>query len=437
MTEPTDPRLDETLTETFARRSRAVGPLTGDLADVVRRAHHRRTKRRTLTAMTSIAILAAGVGGLVGLGQLGDDAPARSAGGPSTTVAGPAGAWFVCHGERTDDAGRRRYDWCELETGYANPLWSCTGPIADPAVDGDDRPRFESCSAVGEAFDDNFFCTSGTLVEPAPSIPCFAPPTTAIVGTLPPLPTDPVAPFPSVPTPSLPGSTVPPVPATTAVACTDCGSAPDEQIYAVVAGDSLAGIAERFGIRLDQLLQYNGWTADQVLLVGTVVRIPPGSTPAVEPPRVAAIGDSVMLGASDVLVPRGWTVYADAGLQLADAIPIVEQMATAGVLADTQTVIVHLGTNGPFTADQLDALLEPLSGVPNVLLYTVRADRAWTEPNNALLRSRDQPGDNIALIDWDVRSQECTGDCFAGDGIHLNANGKDFYADLARDWTGQ
>ncbi len=156
----------------------------------------------------------------------------------------------------------------------------------------------------------------------------------------------------------------------------------------------------------------------------------------VESPRVIAIGDSVMLGASDVLTPRGWTVVAQTSLQMKDAVPMVEEMAANGVFADTQAAIIHLGTNGNFDQDTLNALLAPLSSVPNVLIYTIRANRSWTASNNALLRARDQPGDNIALIDWEVRSQECTNNCFAGDGIHLNNTGKEFYADLARDWTG-
>ncbi len=155
-----------------------------------------------------------------------------------------------------------------------------------------------------------------------------------------------------------------------------------------------------------------------------------------ESPRVIAIGDSVMLGAADVLVPRGWTVVAQTSLQMKDAVPMVQQMADAGVFAETQAAIIHLGTNGPFDKETLDALLAPLSSVPNVLLYTVRANRSWTAGNNALLRARDNPNDNILLIDWEVRSQECTNNCFAGDGIHLNNTGKEFYANLARDWTG-
>lgn len=149
-----------------------------------------------------------------------------------------------------------------------------------------------------------------------------------------------------------------------------------------------------------------------------------------------AIGDSVMKGAADVLGPRGWTVVAQESLQMVDAVPMVEDLAARGVFDDTEALIIHLGTNGNFSEDTLNALLAPVSHVPNVLLYTVRANRSWTASNNQLLRNRDRPGDNIVLIDWEVESNNCPGNCFAGDGIHLNYDGKVFYADLARDWTG-
>jgi hypothetical protein len=102
-----------------------------------------------------------------------------------------------------------------------------------------------------------------------------------------------------------------------------------------------------------------------------------------------------------------------------------------------EVVIIHLGTNGPIEAGTLDDLMAPLSSVPNVLLLTVRADRAWTASNNAIIRARDHPNDNIKLIDWEVESQRCTGNCFAADGIHLSADGQVFYANLIGDFTGK
>jgi hypothetical protein len=66
----------------------------------------------------------------------------------------------------------------------------------------------------------------------------------------------------------------------------------------------------------------------------------------------------------------------------------------------------------------------------------VKADRDWTAGNNALLRAADQEGDNRILLDWEVRSAECPGDCFYDDGIQLRPEGQKFYADLIADVLG-
>jgi LysM repeat protein len=54
-----------------------------------------------------------------------------------------------------------------------------------------------------------------------------------------------------------------------------------EQVYTVVAGDNLYKIATRFEITLDELLAYNGITADHFLMPGqTTLKIPAGSVSA-------------------------------------------------------------------------------------------------------------------------------------------------------------
>ena len=52
-------------------------------------------------------------------------------------------------------------------------------------------------------------------------------------------------------------------------------------------------------------------------------------------------------------------------------------------------------------------------------------------------RHADKPGDNIILIDWDALAAQCPGACFAADGIHLNAAGQEYYADVIGDVTGR
>ncbi|MCB0969564.1 MAG: hypothetical protein KDB37_22220, partial [Ilumatobacter sp.] len=101
-------------------------------------------------------------------------------------------------------------------------------------------------------------------------------------------------------------------------------------------------------------------------------------------------------------------------------------------------VTIHLGTNGPIEEDDLDALLDALSPpkYKNVLLLNVRADRSWTARNNALIAAAaSRP--NVIVVDWANKSYECTGNCFAADGIHLSADGVTFYANLIRSYTGR
>lgn len=52
-----------------------------------------------------------------------------------------------------------------------------------------------------------------------------------------------------------------------------------EQTYTVVAGDSIFKIAERYGLEMDVLANYNRWDdgIDHVLDIGDVVKIPPGA----------------------------------------------------------------------------------------------------------------------------------------------------------------
>ena len=75
--------------------------------------------------------------------------------------------------------------------------------------------------------------------------------------------------------------------------------------------------------------------------------------------------------------------------------------------------------------------------MPNVILINVFANRSWTASNNALLEAKDVDGDNIILLDWFNLAPRCPGNCFAADGIHLNATGQKYYADMIGDITGK
>jgi peptidoglycan/LPS O-acetylase OafA/YrhL len=153
--------------------------------------------------------------------------------------------------------------------------------------------------------------------------------------------------------------------------------------------------------------------------------IPPTTLPA-EPIPFLAVGDSVMLGAAPTLQEGGMTVDATVSRQMRDMIPLMQQLQAAGLFGTA--VVVHLGTNGPFSDETLSEFMATVSGVPNVILLTARANRGWVADNNAKLRALDREGDNIILLDWEALSNECPGDCFYPDGIHLKADGQKYYA---------
>jgi LysM repeat protein len=56
------------------------------------------------------------------------------------------------------------------------------------------------------------------------------------------------------------------------------GRSPVEQEYEIESGDYPLGVADRFGITLDQLVNYNEWaSANAFPFPGTVIKIPPGA----------------------------------------------------------------------------------------------------------------------------------------------------------------
>ena len=68
--------------------------------------------------------------------------------------------------------------------------------------------------------------------------------------------------------------------------------------------------------------------------------------------------------------------------------------------------------------------------MPRVVVLTVRADRgvdvAEQRPASSTLPSQFP---NVQVLDWDGLANECPGDCFYDDGIHLRPAGQQYYAD--------
>lgn len=142
---------------------------------------------------------------------------------------------------------------------------------------------------------------------------------------------------------------------------------------------------------------------------------------------VAAIGDSVMLGAATQLRELGYVVDAEVSRQFKAGVDIVTYLNDLGVLGNV--VIVHLGTNGPTSAPTLDAFFEQVSEVPLVLVLTTRVDKPWQDANNELIRAVPERWPNVKVLDWHELSKD-QGDWFYGDNTHLRPAGARAYTEL-------
>jgi lysophospholipase L1-like esterase len=151
--------------------------------------------------------------------------------------------------------------------------------------------------------------------------------------------------------------------------------------------------------------------------------------PAAPVGRVSAIGDSVMIGAAGELnrVLDNPTIDADVGLQAAGAIEIIGRRRAAGELGDV--VVIHMGSNGTFTAEQFDEMMRELEGVRKVVFVNVKVPRTWEQPNNAMLAEKVRQYPNAVLADWYATSINHP-EFFVEDGIHLQIEGQRAYADL-------
>lgn len=138
-----------------------------------------------------------------------------------------------------------------------------------------------------------------------------------------------------------------------------------------------------------------------------------------------AIGDSVMLGARQALVARGFRVNAVVSRQFRDVVPLVRQLAAGGHLPTE--VIVHLGTNGLLDGADCDALVRVAGNDRHVSLVTVKVPRPYRDANNTRLRACAHRHDNVSVIDWYDFSRFHTA-WFYEDGYHLTPLGRREYA---------
>lgn len=143
---------------------------------------------------------------------------------------------------------------------------------------------------------------------------------------------------------------------------------------------------------------------------------------------VLAIGDSVMLGAANVLTQRGVTVDAVKSRPYRQALEIANFLKSVNRLGSV--VIIHLGTNNTVDEATLDEIMVPLGDVPLVLFVTVHVpSEVRQNTNNRRINELPNRYENVKVLDW-YSIALAHPEYLYSDKIHIRVEGQKVYADL-------
>ena len=150
----------------------------------------------------------------------------------------------------------------------------------------------------------------------------------------------------------------------------------------------------------------------------------PGAVAPVAPPAggVTAIGDSVMLDAAPNLQRLLPGITIDAVVSRGTDVGVAEaqRLAQSGRLAGN--LVVHLGTNGAFTAGELDQLVAVATGRHLILLTDHCPYCRWVAANNATIEAGCTPARRCTVADWNVLAA-ANPQWFGHDGVHMPIGG--------------
>lgn len=202
----------------------------------------------------------------------------------------------------------------------------------------------------------------------------------------------------------------------------------DLLLLAILAGMSAIFLSEHWGNTQTDAPHGHGVFAGATTTTGAT--LPPTTTSSTLPPpgpgfvagRVTAVGDSVMLDYQDPLqtdIP-GINVNASVSRQWSDGVQILQELKAFGQLG--AEVIIGLGTNGPITGGDFDAMMQVLHGASRVVFVNVHVDRPWQDPNNAILASGASRYLDVFVADWATLAAQ-NPEWFGSDGTHLPING--------------
>lgn len=142
------------------------------------------------------------------------------------------------------------------------------------------------------------------------------------------------------------------------------------------------------------------------------------------------VGDSVSLGAKSCLTPLDYRLDSEVGRQFTVGLQRIRIQASQGL---PDTVVVHLGTNGPFGADGFREVMGILGGQRRVVWVTIalpdRSPYGFRDGLNQMIRGLAAEYPNVRVADFGDQARTHP-EWFYDDGVHINSAGCQGYAQI-------
>jgi peptidoglycan/LPS O-acetylase OafA/YrhL len=153
------------------------------------------------------------------------------------------------------------------------------------------------------------------------------------------------------------------------------------------------------------------------------------TVPAPAGQGVTAIGDSIMVDAVPYLrqMLPGIAFDAQVGQQLYQVQDAVAQLKQEGIVGNR--LILELGTNGPYSVQQMEQLINSLGPMRKIVLVNTRVPRPWQQQVNETIAAVAQAYPQAIVVNWYADSATHPS-YFYPDGVHLDPPGAQYYASL-------
>jgi peptidoglycan/LPS O-acetylase OafA/YrhL len=192
----------------------------------------------------------------------------------------------------------------------------------------------------------------------------------------------------------------------------------------VAAGATAASTAESAVVRAEPaaaILRRQGRR-------GAGPRLSPGNPRL--PPRIVALGDSVMIGAKERLAARlgrRFSMNAKVSRQADEFVDLVRRLRARG--GNIDALIIQMGNNGPLYSDEMEAIRRATANVGEVFLINDLAPVSWSAESDEKLAEAAATWPHTELIDWHA-AVDGHQDRLTWDGLHLTPAGAGVYTRL-------